>query len=206
MPEAVHGVLGDEFERIHEGKDHAAERTDGAPSLAEGAPVKDLEAISLLPRPQPRDRDPRVDLDQSIPMSVLANGDPAALLVVERLDPALDEIDDHGPPRIIPSARRGASPAPGSRTGRLLRFRLHGWLLVHAAPERLTLEPVTGNDQDDHHNRFDPERRVISEVPSLLPHDSQDRGRDPGRMITHIDRLADLDDVGLDRRAGLPQD
>src|SRR4051794_38928337 len=46
MPEAVHGVLGDEFQRIHEGKDHAAERTDGAPSLAEGAPVKDLETIS----------------------------------------------------------------------------------------------------------------------------------------------------------------
>ena len=64
-------------------------------------------------------------------MSVLANGHAAALFRVERLDPALDEVQNHCPALVERAARRRGRAAPGSWTGRLLR--LHRWLPVRVS-------------------------------------------------------------------------
>src|SRR5208283_296460 len=64
-------------------------------------------------------------------MSVLANGHAAALFRVERLDPALDEVQDHRPALVERASRRRGRAAPGSWTGRLLR--LHRWLPVRVS-------------------------------------------------------------------------
>src|SRR4051794_23007044 len=128
MPEAVQRILGDELEGIDEGEDHAAEGADRSPSLAECTPVEHLEAIAVLPRSQSRKRGARIDPDQRVTMGILANRDAAALLNVERLDPALDEIEHHRPALVGLAARRRAGSGPDSWTGRLLRLRLrlHG--------------------------------------------------------------------------------
>src|SRR5271166_5198720 len=64
-------------------------------------------------------------------MSVLANGHAAALFRVERLDLALDEVQNHCPALVERAARRRGRAAPGSWTGRLLR--LHRWLPVRVS-------------------------------------------------------------------------
>src|SRR5271166_2083009 len=127
-PEAVHRVVGDEFERIEEGEDHPSKRADGEPAFAEGAPVKHLEPVAGAPGAQPRNRHAGVLMQQRVAMSVFANGHAAALFHVERLDPALDEVQNHCPALVERAARRRGRAAPGSWTGRLLR--LHRWLPV----------------------------------------------------------------------------
>ncbi len=64
-------------------------------------------------------------------MSVLANGHAAALFRVERLDPALDEVQNHCLALVERAARRRGQAPPGSWTGRLLR--LHRWLPVRVS-------------------------------------------------------------------------
>src|SRR5262249_42696502 len=94
MPEAPLGVLGDIVEGLVERKVHAAEVADRIPAVSP-APPEDLHQGARLHRPQPGHRRTRVLAEKGVTPGVLTHKDPSAMRVVERLDPALSDIQCH---------------------------------------------------------------------------------------------------------------
>src|SRR5262249_15800271 len=89
-PEAIEGVVGDELEGLLEAEDRP-ERADGAPSLVVWVPVQDLEEALPLGS-EACHGDAVVFPHEGVAAGVLADGDAAAVLIVEDLDLALDEV------------------------------------------------------------------------------------------------------------------
>src|SRR5262245_3695152 len=130
-PEAIHRVIGDEFEGIGKREDHASERPYRSPSITEPAPIKHFEAISFCSRPEPGDGFTGVVANQCITSNVLPNGHATPVFTVEGLDTALHEIEYN---RLLVArgpARRCNVIPPASQPGWLLR--LHPSLLMYAA-------------------------------------------------------------------------
>jgi hypothetical protein len=82
IPEAIHGIVGDEVERLIEWKDHVTGLADLPPSLAERAPVEDLVVVGPFSRSESGDGSVVVFEVERVASRILTNVDPAATTLV----------------------------------------------------------------------------------------------------------------------------